>query len=189
MTLHWTRLISWSIATSLLALTVACTGAQEAGPPKKSAAAKQVVGSADVMGIEMGLGQDDAGSPPSVDPPLSSDTPDPWWQRIEFNPALGTPAGLEWQDSAYLDAEDLSGLLSQDEFAQFEASGLAFELRLDADRDGTPELYQVGVYRTVQDDAGTFVSVRQDGALLKVFPDEGRAGCQLGDLLRGRQFI
>ncbi|MCZ6606047.1 MAG: hypothetical protein O7A03_13030 [Alphaproteobacteria bacterium] len=130
------------------------------------------MGSAEVMGI----GQDDAGSPPSADPPLSSDTPDPWWQRIEFNPALGTPAGLEWQDSAYLDAEDLSGLLSQDEFAQFEASGLAFELRLDADRDGTTELYQVGVYRTAQDDAGTFVSVRQDGTLLKVFPDEGRAG-------------
>lgn len=106
-----------------------------------------------------------------------------WWYGMNFEPASSSIRGIDvhefdptWTLASALDSGKLETRISADELAQYKNSKLSFLLQSDLDRDGTPEEFFVGVYRTETGEAGRFVAIARDGRLLQHFTHTGRPG-------------
>lgn len=128
--------------------------------------------------LAMGCQAVATGSRPAPDAPAT-----PWWYDIGFKPASTSVHGIDvdefdpaWTLASVLDSGRLEGRISAAEIAQFEDSKLSFSLQSDLDRDGTPEEFFVGVFRTETGDAGRFVAIASDGRLLRHFAQAGSPG-------------
>lgn len=106
-----------------------------------------------------------------------------WWVDIAFSPDQVVVSGLpvsrfnsQWKTAKALTHKTLIGKISPEDQAQFKASKFKFSARGDLNKDGRQDRVFVGIYRKKDGTEGRFLSIFQNGSLVKTFERDGMPG-------------
>jgi hypothetical protein len=94
----------------------------------------------------------------------------------------------DWNSARALTDKDIEDRVSRTEFQKFKASSFAFTTSADLNRDGTSEVFFVGVFKKADGSMGRFAAVTNNHTVLKVFEERGTPGfsalLKSGDTIR-----
>jgi hypothetical protein len=124
-----------------------------------------------------------AGLPPPLPPP----EPTVWWEDLTFDPARDGRIALDvidatgWASANYIQVEDLLGKIPTYDLAEFERSEFTLQGQADLNGNGPEETYEVGFFRSGDGASGSFLVVREQGAIVDIFSqDDGRDFSAIG---------
>lgn len=103
-----------------------------------------------------------------------------WWLTVKLEPneaALNTMAvsqfNSNWTYAKFISNNDIKNKISKADYAKFIESKFSFEQQIDLNKNGIKEEFRVGVYKDNTNSEGIFLSIYENGKLIKVLTDGG----------------
>ena len=107
-----------------------------------------------------------------------SETKQAWWLSIKLEATEKLLANKpisdfnsDWKYASFLTNESVKSKITKNEFNEFINTDFKFELKQDLNKNGKTETVKVGVFETRENTEGIFLSIFEDGMLIKTLID------------------